>query len=62
MMQLSPGPVTFQHPFSVMMNGPSGSGETEWTNTLLFSSLTQPPPERILWCLDNDNTCMLTYR
>ena len=62
MMQLSPGPVTFQHPFSMMMIGPSGSGETECTNTLLPSSLIQPHPERILWCLDNDNICMRTYR
>ena len=62
MMQLSPGPVTFQHLFSMMMTGPSGSGETECTNTLLLSSLIQPPPERILWCLDNDNTSMRTLR
>ena len=42
--------MTFRHPFSMMVTGPSGSGETEWTRKLLLSSLVQPPPERILWC------------
>ena len=42
--------MTFQHPFSMMLTGPSGSGKTEWSRKLLFTSLIQPPPERILWC------------
>ena len=36
--------ITFQHPFSMMVTGPCGSGKTELT------SLIHPPPERILWC------------
>ena len=42
--------MTFRHPFSMMITGPSGLGKTEWTRKLLLSSLVQPPPERILWC------------
>ena len=42
--------MTFQHPFSMMVTGPSQSGKTEWTRKLLLSPLIQPPPERILWC------------
>ena len=42
--------MTFQHPFSMMVTGPSQSGKTEWTRKLLLSPLIQPPPERIMWC------------
>ena len=42
--------MTFQHPFSMMVTGPSQSGKTEWTRKLLLSSLIQPFPQRILWC------------
>ena len=42
--------MTFRHPFSMMVTGPSGSGKMGWTRKLLLSSLVQPPPERILWC------------
>ena len=42
--------LNFQHPFSMMVTGPSQSGKTEWTRKLLLSPLIQPPPERILWC------------
>ena len=42
--------MTFRHPFSMMVTGPSGSGKKEWTRKLLLSSLVQPPSERILWC------------
>ena len=49
--QMSPSTtLTFQHPFSMMVTGPSQSGKTEWTRKLLLSLLIQPPPERILWC------------
>ena len=39
MMQLPPRSLTFQHPFSMMVARPNGSGNTEWTRKLLFSSL-----------------------
>ena len=42
--------ITFQHPFSMMVTGSSGSGKTDCTRKLLLTSLIQPPPERILWC------------
>ena len=42
--------MAFQHPFCMMVTGPSQSGKTEWTRKLLFSPLIQPLPERILWC------------
>ena len=42
--------ITFQHPFSMMVTGPSASGKTEWTRKLLLSTLIQPPSERIIWC------------
>ena len=49
--QMSPSTsLTFQHPFSMMVTGPTQSGKTEWTRKLLLSLLIQPPPERILWC------------
>ena len=48
--QSSSKSLTFQHPFSMMVTGPSQSGKTEWTRKLLLSSLIQTPPERILWC------------
>ena len=42
--------MTFKHPFSMVISGPSGSGKSEWTRKLLLSSLIQPTPERIIWC------------
>ena len=42
--------MTFQHPFFMMVTGPSASGKTEWTRKLLLSTLIQPPSERIIWC------------
>ena len=42
--------MTFKHPFSMVISGPSGSGISEWTRKLLLSSLIQPTPECIIWC------------
>ena len=42
--------MTFKHPFSMVISGPSRSGKSEWTRKLLLSSLIQPTPERIIWC------------
>ena len=39
--------MTFKHPFSMVVSGPSGSGKSVWTKKLLLSSLIQPSPERI---------------
>ena len=38
--------MTFKHPFSMVVSGPSGSRKL----VLLLSSLIQPSPERIIWC------------
>ena len=42
--------ITFQHPLSMMVTGPSGTGKTEWTVKLLLTSLIHPPRKRILCC------------
>ena len=42
--------MTFKHPFSMVVSGPSGSGKSVWTKKLLLSSLIQPSPEPIIWC------------
>ena len=55
--------MTFKHPFSMVVLGPSGSGKSVWTKILLLSSLLlvlQPSPERIIGCFGqwqplNDN-------
>ena len=54
--------MTFRHPFSMMVTGPSGSGKMEWARKLLLSSLVQQPPERILWCLNNGSPFTKTFR
>ena len=42
--------MTFKHPFSMVVSGPSGRGESVWTKKLLLSSIIQPSPQRIIWC------------
>ena len=42
--------MTFKHPFSMVVSGPSGSGKSVLTTKLLLSSLIQPSLERIIWC------------
>ena len=42
--------MTFKHPFSMIVSGPSARGKSVWTRHLLISSLIQPSPERIIWC------------
>ena len=37
MIKMSPRLLTFQHPFSMMVTGPIGSGKTEWTKKCYFS-------------------------
>ena len=41
---------TFQHPFTMVLSDPIGSGKTEWTRKLFLSYLIEPTPERIIWC------------
>ena len=42
----------FQHPFTSMIAGMTGSGKTAWVRSLLqqASETIHPPPERIVWC------------
>ena len=40
----------FQHPCSVVLTGPSGSGKSVLTKKILCQSFIQPPPQRIIWC------------
>ena len=42
--------MTFKHPFSMEVMGPSGRSKSVWTKKLLLSSLIQPSPQRIIWC------------
>jgi hypothetical protein len=36
----------------MVVSGPSCSGKTELTKTLLLFNLVNPPPERIIWCYE----------
>ena len=42
----------FEHPFTSMIAGMTGSGKTAWVRFLLqqASKTIFPPPERIVWC------------
>ena len=42
----------FQHPFTSMIAGMTGSGKTAWVRSLLqqASKAIYLPPERIIWC------------
>ena len=40
----------FQHPCSVVISGPSGSGKSVLTKYILCQRSIQPPPQRIIWC------------
>ena len=41
-----------KHPFSCVVNGPSGVGKTEWIRKLIYyrDDLITNPPDRIIWC------------
>ena len=49
---LTPFQRFFEHPFTSMIAGMTGSGKTAWVRSLLqqASETIYPPPERILWC------------
>ena len=42
----------FEHPFTSMIAGMTGSGKTAWVRSLSqqASETIYPPPERIVWC------------
>ena len=42
--------MTFKHPFTMVVSGPTGSGKTEWTRKVFLSNLIEPVPERIVFC------------
>ena len=42
--------IHLQHPFTMVVSGPSGSGKSQWTRKVLNSSLIQPTPQRVIWC------------
>ena len=44
--------VILQHPFTMLVAGPTGIGKTYWVNRLLQHrrEMITPPPEEILWC------------
>ena len=44
--------ITFKHPFTMIVAGPTRSGKTTWVAKLIQNRLRQikPTPSRILWC------------
>ena len=40
------------HPFSCVVNGPSGAGKTEWIRKLLYhrDDMIKDAPDKIIWC------------
>ena len=45
-------PLTMQHPFTCLIAGPTGSGKTQFTYSILrnLRELISPVPEKIVWC------------
>ncbi len=43
--------VVLQHPFTMMVTGPTGSGKTQWVQELLLRKIImiEPTPKKILW-------------
>ena len=44
-----PAEFKFQHPFTMIVAGPTMSGKSTWMKQLLLSDLITPPPNRIIW-------------
>jgi len=44
--------LTWKHPFTCMISGPTGCGKTQFTFRLIDHAQTviEPPPEKIVWC------------
>lgn len=40
---------TFQHPFTMLIAGPTQSGKTTWFKNVLETGRVQPKPQRIIW-------------
>ena len=50
---VEPSPhVSFKHPFTMVIAGPTQSGKTTWTRNLIqnMSDWIEPCPQRIVWC------------
>lgn len=47
---MSSVPLTFQHPFTMVVSGPTMCGKTHWVHELIVrSNKIDPPPERVVW-------------
>ena len=44
--------LTWRHPFTSLVTGPTGCGKTQFTIKLVkfAKTIIEPPPEKILWC------------
>lgn len=44
--------ISWKHPFTCIISGPTGSGKTVFVHRLLnhANELIDPPPDRIIWC------------
>ena len=51
MMEVVPD-LRLSHPFSCVVNGPSGAGKTEWIRKLLYhrDDMIKDAPDKIIWC------------
>ena len=41
--------MTFHHPFTMIISGPTSCGKTQWLKQLLSHSVIDPPPQRIIF-------------
>ena len=41
--------VKFQHPFTMIVTGPTGCGKTQWVKDLLGADMIEPAPQRIVF-------------
>ena len=46
--------LTWRHPFTSLVTGPTGCGKTQFTIKLVkfAKTIIEPPPEKILWCYE----------
>ena len=44
--------LTWKHPFTCLISGPTGCGKTQFTFRLIENAnvIIEPPPEKIVWC------------
>jgi hypothetical protein len=53
--------LAFQHPCTIIVSGPSGSGKSELTKQIILNknAMFHHPPERVIWCY-SESTALCT--